>query len=53
MRMAKEQEDWDWAENELGSVQLGDQRLTSRLVTLARACPRTRDAIAAGPAAMA
>jgi hypothetical protein len=40
MRMAKEQEDWGWAENELGSVQLGDQRLTSRLVTLARALAR-------------
>ena len=36
MRLEEEQEEWDWAENELGLVQLGDQRLTSRLVMLAR-----------------
>ena len=31
-----EQEEFDWAENELGLVGLGDKRLTSRLVTLRR-----------------
>lgn len=33
----------DWAEDELGLVQLGDKRLTSRLVTLARSLARTPD----------
>jgi hypothetical protein len=32
--------DADWAENELGLVQLGDKRLTARLVALARALAR-------------
>lgn len=43
MRVEEEQEDRDWAENELGFVQLGDQRLTSRLVTLARSLARAPD----------
>jgi hypothetical protein len=29
MRIEEEQEDRDWAENELGLVQLGDKRLTT------------------------
>ena len=36
MRIEEEQADRDWAEDELGLVQSGDKRLTSRLVTLAR-----------------
>jgi len=43
MRVQEEQEDNDWAENELGLVQLGDKRLTSRLVTLARSLARAPD----------
>lgn len=43
MRAEEEQEDRDWAENELGLVQLGDKRLTSRLVTLARSLARAPD----------
>ena len=43
MQVEEEQEDHDWAENELGFVQLGDQRLTSRLVTLARSLARAPD----------
>lgn len=43
MRVEEEQEDGDWAENELGFVQLGDQRLTQRLVTLARSLARAPD----------
>ncbi|MFZ6733790.1 transposase DNA-binding-containing protein, partial [Undibacterium sp. Ji42W] len=34
MDIDEDQEDCDWAENELGLVQLGDKRLTSRLVLL-------------------
>src|SRR4051812_13934977 len=41
---AEEQEDEDWAANELGWVQLGDKRLTSRLVKLARSLIRAPDA---------
>lgn len=43
METAEEQEDGDWAEDELGLVQLGDKRLTSRLVTLARTLARAPD----------
>jgi hypothetical protein len=39
----EEQADCDWAENEFGFVQLGDKRLTSRLVTLARSLARAPD----------
>ena len=44
MQTEEEQEDRDWAENELGFVQLGDKRLTSRLVTLARSLAGAPDA---------
>jgi Transposase DNA-binding len=40
MQAEEEQEDRDWAEHELGIVELGDKRLTSRLVTLARSLAR-------------
>ena len=43
MGIEEEQADRDWAENELGLVQLGDKRLTSRLVTLARSLARAPD----------
>lgn len=43
MRGEEEQADSDWTENEMGLVQLGDQRLTSRLVTLARSLARAPD----------
>lgn len=43
MRVEEEQEECDWAENELGFVELGDKRLTSRLVTLARSLARAPD----------
>lgn len=43
MGLEGEREDDDWAENELGWVQLGDKRLTSRLVTLARTLARAPD----------
>ena len=43
MRIEEEQADRDWAEDELGLVQLGDKRLTSRLVTLARTLARAPD----------
>ncbi len=43
MRVEEEQADRDWAENELGLVQLGDKRLTSRLVTLARSLAHAPD----------
>jgi hypothetical protein len=44
MGTEEEQEDADWAENELGLVQLGDKRLTSRLVSLARGLARAPEA---------
>lgn len=40
MRIDEEPADRDWAEDELGLVQLGDKRLTSRLVTLTRSLAR-------------
>jgi hypothetical protein len=40
----EEWDDADWAENELGLVQLGDKRLTARLVSLARTLARAPDA---------
>ena len=43
MGIEEEQADCDWAENEFGFVQLGDKRLTSRLVTLARSLARAPD----------
>jgi len=43
MGLEDEREDDDWAENELGWVQLGDKRLTSRLVTLARTLAHAPD----------
>lgn len=43
MRVEEEQEEHDWTEHELGLVQLGDKRLTSRLVTLARSLARAPD----------
>lgn len=39
----EEQEDSNWAKNELGLVQLGDKRLTSRLVTLVQSLARAPD----------
>jgi hypothetical protein len=39
----EEQEDQNWAENELGFVQLGDKRLTKRLVSLAHTLARMPD----------
>ncbi|RJG03906.1 IS4 family transposase [Noviherbaspirillum sedimenti] len=50
MQAAELQDDADWAENELGLVQLGDKRLTARLVSLARVLARAPDASL--PAAM-
>lgn len=43
MGIEEEQEERDWAEGELGLVQLGDKRLTLRLVTLARSLARAPD----------
>lgn len=43
METEEEQGDCDWAENELGLVQLGDKRLTTRLVSLARTLARRPD----------
>lgn len=43
MDCGDERGDGDWAENELGCVYLGDQRLTSRLVTLARSLAHAPD----------
>jgi len=43
VQIEEEQEEGDWAENELGFVQLGDRRLTQRLVTLARSLARAPD----------
>lgn len=45
MQVEEEQEERDWAENELGFTQLGDQCLTSRLVT--QALPQWHDLKAA------
>ena len=44
MQADEDLEDADWAENELGLVQLGDKRLTARLVSLARTLARAPDA---------
>ncbi len=44
MQVDELQEDADWAENELGMVQLGDKRLTARLVSLARTIARAPSA---------
>ena len=43
MDLEREQEDSDWAENEFGWVQLGDKRLTARLVSLARSLAHAPD----------
>ena len=43
MGIEEEQADCDWAENEFGFVHLGDKRLTSRLVMLARSLARAPD----------
>lgn len=43
MDLERELEDSDWAENEFGWVQLGDKRLTARLVTLARSLANAPD----------
>ena len=43
MDLERELEDSDWAENELGWVQLGDKRLTARLVSLARSLAHAPD----------
>lgn len=44
MQTKEEQDDVDWAESELGLVQLGDKRLTARLVSLARTLALAPDA---------